>query len=359
MGEPSWAALATVALPLSLLLGGLVHRGLRPLDELAGKARALVDNPLSQQLYSGRDDQFGQIDFALRMLEAEARAVAGRIADSARQLSEEAGRLVAALERNGEATLRQQGETTQVACAITQLAGSVQSVARNTQLTASAASAADQEAGLGRDLVEQTRRHIDGLVAEVGQTGAAIDRLELHGQEINRVLEVIQGIAEQTNLLALNAAIEAARAGEAGRGFAVVADEVRGLALRTQQSTAEIQAIIETLRRSTGEAVVAMQRSQGKAQASVEQVLEAVGALNGINQRVGEISAMSVQIAAAVEEQSAVGGNIQRNLDGIRAATDSTLAASGHCRTASGRVADLAGRLHLLAEQFRGPRYGS
>ncbi|CAD5108130.1 methyl-accepting chemotaxis protein [Zestomonas carbonaria] len=357
-GGLAWSAVAAVALPVSLLLGGLVHGGLRPLDELAGKARAMADNPLGQKLYSGRDDEFGQIDFALRMLEAEVKAVAGRIADSACQLSQEAGKLADALETNGQATLQQQGETRQVACAIGQMADSVQSVARNAQLTASAASAADQETGHGRDLVEQTRRHIDSLVQEVGHTGSAIDRLELHGQEINRVLEVIQNIAEQTNLLALNAAIEAARAGDAGRGFAVVADEVRGLAQRTQHSTAEIQAIIETLRESTSDAVAAMQRSQDKAQASVEQVREAVEALNGINQRVGDISAMSVQIAAAVEEQSAVGEDIQRNLEGIRVATDSTVDASGHCRTASNRVAALAGRLQLLAEQFRGPRYG-
>ncbi|MCY1269854.1 Aerotaxis receptor [compost metagenome] len=359
LGGLDWGPLAAVALPFGLALGGLLHRDLRPLDALAARAQAIVDNPLSQRLYSGRGDAFGQIDFALRMLETEARAVAGRIADSAWQLGQEAGRLVAALERNGEATLRQQGETTQVACAITQLADSVQSVARNAQLTASAASEADQETGHGRALVEQTRRHIDGLVLEVGETGAAIDRLEAHGREINRVLEVIQGIAEQTNLLALNAAIEAARAGEAGRGFAVVADEVRGLALRTQQSTAEIQAIIETLRHSTGDAVAAMQRSQDQARASVAQVLEAVAALDGIDRRVGEISAMSEQIAAAVEEQSAVGEDIQRNLDGIRTATDSTVAASSHCHSASNRVAELAARLRLLAEQFRGPRYGN
>jgi aerotaxis receptor len=339
---------------LSLLLGSLLCYGLRELDVLARKAKNIADNPLSQWLYSGRRDQFGQIDFALQMLEAETRAVVGRIADSARQLNKEADELVAAVDGNNCATLQQQGETAQVVSAITQMASSVQDVARNAQLTASAASLADQETDRGRQLVEQTRQHIDSLASEVQQSSAVIHQLEQHGQEINRVLEVIQSIAEQTNLLALNAAIEAARAGEAGRGFAVVADEVRGLASRTQQSTAEIQGTIDTLRRSTGNAVVAMQRSHNKAEASVEQALFAAQALDGITRRVGEISDMSVQIAAAVEEQSTVGDSIQRNLNGISQATQSSVLASSQSRTTAAHVANLAERLQLLSGQFWG-----
>lgn len=356
-GALSWGY-ATIAAPLlSVLLGGLLYVSLRPLDVLARKARNIADNPLSQWLYSGRRDQFGQIDFTLQMLDAETRAVVGRIADSARQLNKEADELVAAVDNNNCATLQQQGETAQVASAITQMASSVQEVARNAQLTASAASLADQETDRGRQLVEQTRQQIDSLANEVQQTSAVIHQLEQHGQEINRVLEVIQSIAEQTNLLALNAAIEAARAGEAGRGFAVVADEVRGLASRTRQSTEEIQGTIDTLRRSTGNAVVAMQRSHNKAEASVEQALFAARALDGITQRVGEISGMSVQIAAAVEEQSAVGDSIQCNLNGISQATQSNALASSQSRMTAAHVANLAERLQLLSAQFLGRQY--
>lgn len=354
VGALSWDS-AVIAAPLfSVLLGGVLRHGLRPLDALARKAKNIADNPLSQILYSGRRDQFGQIDFTLQMLEAETRAVVGRISDSSRQLNDEAEELVAAVDNNNCATLQQRGETAQVASAITQMASSVQEVARNAQLTATAANLANQESARGQQLVEQTRQHIDSLAKEVEQTSAVIHQLEQHGLEINRVLEVIQSIAEQTNLLALNAAIEAARAGEAGRGFAVVADEVRGLASRTQQSTAHIQDTIDILRRSTGDAVVAMQRSHSKAEASVAQALLAARALDGITQRVDEISDMSVQIAAAVEEQSAVGDSIQCNLDGISHATQNSVLASSQSRETAAHVAKLAERLQLLAAQLWG-----
>nr|WP_085621841.1 MULTISPECIES: PAS domain-containing methyl-accepting chemotaxis protein [unclassified Pseudomonas] len=352
LGALAWSHAALSMMLSSLLLGGLLRFSLRPLDALARKARKIADNPLSQILYSGRRDQFGQVEFALQMLEAETRAIVGRIADSSRQLNKEAEELVSAVDDNNCATLRQQGETAQVASAIAQMASSVQEVARNAQLTASAANLANEESDRGQHLVEQTRQHIDSLASEVQQTSAVIDQLEQHGSEIGRVLEVIQSIAEQTNLLALNAAIEAARAGEAGRGFAVVADEVRGLASRTQQSTAHIQGTIETLRRSTGNAVLAMQRSHSKAEVSVEQALLAARALDGITRRVDEISGMSVQIAAAVEEQSAVGDSIQGSLADISQTTRNSVLASSQSRTTAAHVANLAERLQLLSAQL-------
>ncbi|BCR22642.1 methyl-accepting chemotaxis protein [Aquipseudomonas alcaligenes] len=336
------------------LLAALLGWQLRPLARLARQARGIADNPLSQWVYCGRNDALGQIAFALRSLEAEAGAVVGRIADSARQLSEDAGELAAAVDCSRGASVQQQRETEQVASAVEQLAASVQEVARHAQLSASAAAEANQATDSGLRQVEQTRRQIAALADEVLQGNQVIQRLQAHSQEIDQVIEVIHGIAEQTNLLALNAAIEAARAGEAGRGFAVVADEVRGLASRTQQSTAQIQAIIERLQQGTTAAVAAMQRSQAQAEGSVDNALQAAEALRGINLQVEAISGMSLQIATAVEEQSAVGEDIQRNLDGIREAGQSTVAASGRSRHSAEHVASLVERLQLLAEQFRG-----
>lgn len=354
LGAMPWLAAVIATGVLSLAFDVALRIGLGPLDRLARHAKALADNPLSQVLYTGRNDQFGQIDFALYMLSAEHRAVVARISDSARRLHKEASDLVAAVECSNTATLQHQNETAQVASAIGQMASSVQDVARSAQLTASAASVADQEAASGLNLVEQTRRHIVSLAAEVQQADIAINQLQQHSQEIDQVLAVIQGIAEQTNLLALNAAIEAARAGEAGRGFAVVADQVRTLASSTQESTAHIKGTIDTLRDATERAVTAMRSSQREAKISVEQMVLAARTLGDINQRVTEISDMNVHIAAAVEEQSAVGDSIQRNLDGINLATQNNVQASHRSHTAAGHVAGLAEHLQLLAEQFMG-----
>ena len=336
------------------LVAALLRWRLQPLVALSREARRIADNPLSQWVYCGRNDSFGQIAFALRSLEAESGAMVGRIADSARQLNEDVGELAAAVDCSRGASVQQQRETEQVASAVEQLAASVQEVARHAQLSASAAAEANQATDSGLRQVEQTRRQIAALADEVLQGNQVIQRLQAHSQEIDQVIEVIHGIAEQTNLLALNAAIEAARAGEAGRGFAVVADEVRGLASRTQQSTAQIQAIIERLQQGTTAAVAAMQRSQMQAEGSVDNALQAAEALSGINLQVEAISGMSLQIATAVEEQSAVGEDIQRNLDGIREAGQSTVAASGRSRHSAEHVASLVERLQLLAEQFRG-----
>ena len=242
--------------------GTLAYLALAPLQRLVEQARRIGDNPVGQLIYTGRRDDFGQIAFAMKMLETEAGAMVGRIGDASRQLSQHAKELLGAMESSTQSAARQQVETDQVATAINQMAVSVQEVASNAQRTAEAASRAGSEAATGTEVVNRTGAAIGQLALDIQQAGEVIHELEMHSNDITKVLDVIRGIAEQTNLLALNAAIEAARAGEQGRGFAVVADEVRNLASRTQQSTQEINSMIAALQGGARQAVEGMQRSR-------------------------------------------------------------------------------------------------
>jgi aerotaxis receptor len=329
---------------------------LRPLVRLTERAKNIADNPMSQTIYTGRGDEFGQIEFALQMLEAQVGAVVGRIGDASQQLAGHAAQLVDHLQSSHSSSLAQQAETDLVAAAIHQMAASVAQVASHAQQASVAADMAGTETREGHLLVGESRRAVLRLAEELGRATEVIHQLEGHSSEISGVLEVIRSIAEQTNLLALNAAIEAARAGDAGRGFAVVADEVRGLAQRTQQSTNEIQRMISTLQNGARDAVMVMQQSSEHVDNSVEQAQRAARALDGISERVEQITEMSLQIAAAVEQQSAVSEDINRNIVSIRTACEVTVDEGRQSQQNSEDVAGLAGDLRLLAREFWGRR---
>lgn len=336
----------------SLFAAGLALATVAPLQRLAEQARRLADNPVGQLVYTGRRDEFGEIGFAMKMLEAEAGATVGRIADSAQQLSGHARELMNVMDGNSRSAALQQQETDQVAAAINQMSASVQEVALNAQRTADAASRAEAEAEAGGKVVSQTGTTITRLAEDIQQAADVIHELETHSQNISKVLDVIRGIAEQTNLLALNAAIEAARAGEQGRGFAVVADEVRSLASRTQESTQEINSMIATLQGGARDAVQVMQQSREQARQSVAQAEQAAQSLLGINARVNEISQMSMQIAAAVEQQSAVSEEINKSIVSIRGSTEHHVVSGLQSQQSASGVAQLADGMQVLAQQF-------
>lgn len=252
---------------------------------------------------------------------------------------------------NASLFMKQKEEVDKVATAMNEMSATVHEVARNATEAAEAAQQADAETRTGKSVVSQAIEAIDLLASEVESAAQVIHKLEQDSDEIGAVLDVIRGIAEQTNLLALNAAIEAARAGEQGRGFAVVADEVRTLAQRTQQSTQEIQNMIERLQSGSQDAVKAMEQGKNRAQAGVTQAAEAGTSLETIAAAVSTISDMNTQIATAAEEQSVVAEEINLNINSISDMSDKMSASkSGDANTENIKraMSDIQALLHEL-----------
>ncbi len=252
-----------------------------------------------------------------------------------------------------ESMQKQQNEISQVATAMNEMHATASEVARSASQAADAARHADKEAALGRDVSLQTIDAIESLASGVESATAVIEALAKDSEDIGSVLDVIRSIAEQTNLLALNAAIEAARAGEAGRGFAVVADEVRTLASRTQQSTQEINDMVARLQSGAAQAVAAMETGRVQARAGVEQTLKTTACLESIVSALQTINDVNVQIACAAEEQSAVSEEITRSVVAINDLTTETTDGAMQTTQASHEVARLASALQDMLERFR------
>jgi methyl-accepting chemotaxis protein len=276
----------------------------------------------------------------------------GEILSNVDRLSAAADKLSRITEQSKQGVTRQNAGTEQVAAAMNEMSSTVQEVAHNAGNAAQAALEADKEAKTGQEVVKGAIGSIHTLASEVQRTSHVILKLKDDSMSIGAVLDVIRGIAEQTNLLALNAAIEAARAGEQGRGFAVVADEVRSLATRTQQSTQEIQGMIERLQLGASEAVSAMEQGRVKAEASVDQTAKVQASLESITQMVYRIRDMNAQIAHAAEEQSLAAEEINRNVLNISEASAKTLDGAEQTAEASEELARLSGNLQEVVGRF-------
>lgn len=339
---------------LSLALGsGLLFWQLRPLLALVEECRKTVSNPLMQQIYTGRSDEIGQLLLTQKMMRSQLDAVVSRLDFTSNILSETAGRTSTIAIKSRDCIHDQQRSIEEIANAITEMSTAVMEVARNAQATAQSTHDADNEIGKGRQTVATTIGAINALTGEITATAEIINRLGDDSQAISGVLDVIRNIAEQTNLLALNAAIEAARAGEQGRGFAVVADEVRTLAVRTQASIAEIEEMIGRVQASTKAATQAMEQSCTKAQKSSEQSATISDFLTTITGSVNSITGMTLQIANAAEEQSAVSAEIKNNVDLISSQAEQSVTISDESGTVSRELTDLTVQLKKLVKQFQ------
>ncbi len=333
---------------------GLVHvlllKRLRRISEIAV---AVSHNDISRSCDMKSNDMIGEIVDAFNLMAENLRKVMGQISGATTQLAAAAEETSTITDETSLGIQEQQSEIDSIASAMDEMTSTVQEVARNAAEASTAADAADGEARTGALVATEAIGGIDSLVAEVDSAAQVIRDLKQESENIGSVLDVIRGIAEQTNLLALNAAIEAARAGEQGRGFAVVADEVRTLASRTQQSTQEIQDMIQRLQNGTGNAVKVMGGAQSKAQESSDLVEKAAESLAAIAGSVSAINDMNTMIASAAEEQSAVAAEMQINMNNIREVADRSADGAQQTAQASEELARLATEQQSLMAQFK------
>lgn len=346
-------ALVTALFLAALLALATVSGITKAVRELQVGGQQLADGNLGYRVtYQGRDE-LGEIASSFNAMASRFHHTIQELAGAVEQLAAAAEQTAQISTQTSDGIRRQQLETDQVATAMNEMSATVQDVAGNAASAARAAQEADQQSESGKNVVHQTIASIDSLASEVEHAATVIHELEADSAGISSVVDVIRSIAEQTNLLALNAAIEAARAGEQGRGFAVVADEVRSLASRTQQSTSEIQTMIEKLQGGANRAVAVMQSSCSKAQAGKQQVTSAGHMLDQISNAVATINDMNAMIASAAEEQSSVAEEINRNVTSVSQIAEETSEASRQNVATSTQLAALASQLQRLVHMFR------
>ena len=348
--------LTLIASIAGILIAYVVMRGIvSPIIQTNAMLKDIAEGEgdLTKRVTIYSQDEIGELGSNFNIFVEKLQGIIAQISSSTEQLASAATELAAVTEQTSAGANQQRCETEQVATAMNQMNATVQEVAQNAEQASAAAEQADEEANSGNHVVQSTISAIDNLANEVEQSAMVIKKLQGNSENIGTVLDVIKGIAEQTNLLALNAAIEAARAGEQGRGFAVVADEVRTLAQRTQESTAEIESLIEALQQGAEQAVSAMGNSQERAGTAVKQATLAGESLAAINSAVATISQMNAQIASAALEQGSVAEEINKSITNISDISEQTASAASQTASSSGELTQLGERLRSLVNQFK------
>ncbi|MBC3957765.1 methyl-accepting chemotaxis protein [Pseudomonas sp. DOAB1067] len=343
-----------VAFLAAFLLGMFISRVIsRPIASALVNAQRIAGGDLTQPIVSTHRDEAGLMLSALGDMQSSLKSTIGQISSAADQLASAAEELNAVTEESSRGLTRQNDEIQLAATAVTEMTAAVEEVARNAMSTSDASKLTSTEAANGRDQAREAVNAINTVSSEISSSTAMVEELAGRVREIGQVLDVIRGIAEQTNLLALNAAIEAARAGEQGRGFAVVADEVRALAARTQASTGEIEAMIGSVQSSADQAVRAMGNSRTLA-SNTQSLAQATGqSLERIALSISEINDRNMLIATASEEQSHVAREVDRNLINIQDLSTQTAAGANQTSASSQELSRLAISFNNLVGKFK------